>query len=310
MRPFIPSLQSLLAFESAARHLSFTRAAEELSVTQTAISHQIKALEERLELKLFTRRRNTLALTPAAVEYLRSVSEAISILAIASDTTRKKKVNTVLVIACLPSYAVHCLLPRLPDFQRQHPDITVHVSTSANFDDFESNAYDVAIRYGSGRWSGMRADLLHGEEFFPVCSPRLLAQMEGDATDAELLARFVRIRTYYYSLYQDDWPAWLEGAGHGQVQFAGEAVFQLQIITQAAAVEGMGLAIGRTPLVNRDLERGVLVEPFGTRLTSASSYFIASTTAKAQLRRVEVFREWALTNLDFGRERTPEVKAA
>lgn len=310
MRPFIPSLQSLLAFESAARHLSFTRAAEELSVTQTAISHQIKALEDRLELKLFTRRRNTLALTPAATEYLRSVSEAISILAIASDTTRKKKVNTVLVIACLPSYAVHCLIPRLPDFQRQHPDITVHVSTSANFNEFDSNAYDVAIRYGSGRWSGVRADLLHGEEFFPVCAPGLLARMGSDEPDAERLARFVRIRTYYYSLYQDDWPAWLEAAGHGQVQFAGEAVFQLQITSQSAALEGMGLAIGRTPLVNRELERGTLVEPFGTRVTSSSSYFLASTTAKSKLRRVELFRQWALANLDFGRERPPEAKAA
>jgi LysR family transcriptional regulator, glycine cleavage system transcriptional activator len=308
MRPFIPSLQSLLAFESAARHLSFTRAAQELSVTQTAISHQIKALEDRLEIKLFTRRRNTLALTPAATEYLRSVSEAISMLAIASDNTRKKKVNAVLVIACLPSYAVYCLIPRLPDFQRQHPDITVHLSTSPNFDEFESNAYDVAIRYGSGRWSGMRADLLHGEEFFPVCAPQLLEQVGREGSEAERLARFVRIRTYFYSLYQDDWPAWLEAAGHSQVRFAGEAVFQLQLTSQTAAIEGVGLAIGRTPLVNRELERGTLVAPFGTRVTSNSSYFIASPTAKAKQRRVELFRQWALANLAFGS--APQAQSA
>lgn len=299
MRPFIPSLQSLLAFESAARHLSFTRAAQELSVTQTAISHQIKALEERLEIKLFTRKRNTLALTPAATEYLRSVSEAISMLAIASDNTRKKVVNTVLVIACLPAYAVHCLIPRLPDFQRQHPDITVHLSTSANFDEFDNNTHDVAIRYGSGRWSGMRTDLLHGEAFFPVCSPQLLDSIGTEGSEAERLARFVRIRTYFYSLYQDDWPAWLDAAGHSHVRFAGESVFQLQFTSQAAAVEGMGLAIGRTPLVNRELARGTLVAPFGTRVASSSSYFLTSTVAKAKLRRVELFREWALANLSL-----------
>ena len=297
MRPFIPSLQSLLAFESAARHLSFTRAAQELSVTQTAISHQIKALEERLEIKLFTRKRNTLALTPAASEYLRSVSEAISMLAIASDNTRKKVVNTVLVIACLPAYAVHCLIPRLPLFQRQHPDITVHLSTS--FDEFDNNTHDVAIRYGSGRWSGMRTDLLHGEEFFPVCSPRLLDTIGTEGSEAERLARFVRIRTYFYSLYQDDWPAWLDAAGHSHVRFAGESVFQLQFTSQAAAVEGMGLAIGRTPLIDRELARGTLVAPFGTRVASSSSYFLTSTTAKAKLRRVELFREWALANLSL-----------
>ncbi len=307
MRPFIPSLQSLLAFESAARHLSFTRAAQELSVTQTAISHQIKALEERLEIKLFTRRRNTLALTPAATEYLRSVSEAISMLAIASDNTRKKMVNTVLVISCLPAYAVHCLIPRLPEFQLLYPDITVHLSTSANFDEFHSNTYDVAIRYGSGRWSGMRADLIHGEEFFPVCSPRLLQAMEDGGDEAERLARFVRIRTYFYSLYQDDWPAWLEAAGHSRVRFAGESVFQLQLTSQAAAAEGMGLAIGRTPLINRDMARGTLVAPFQTRVASSSSYFVTSTTAKAKLRRVELFREWALENL--GLEQAPPFEA-
>ncbi len=302
MRPFIPPLQSLLAFEAAARHLSFTRAAQELSVTQTAVSHQIKALEDKLELKLFTRKRNTLALTPGAVEYLRAVSEAISLLAIASENTRRKAVNTTLQIACLPAYALHCLIPKLPEFQRAHPDITVHLSTSANFDAFDSNAFDVAIRYGSGRWSGMRADLLHGESFFPVCSPALSQAVGTEGGDAERLARYARIRTYFYSLYQDDWPAWLEAAELSQVRFAGESVFQLQLTSQAAAVEGVGLAIGRTPLVNRDLARGALVAPFDTRVESSSSYFLTSTLAKSKLARVMKFRDWALAHLSFDAE--------
>lgn len=302
MRPFIPSLQSLLAFEAAARHLSFTRAAQELDVTQTAISHQIKTLEERLDTKLFVRRRNELTLTPAAVEYLRSVNEAISMLAIASDRTRRKKANVVLAVACLPTYAVKCLIPRLPDFQRAYPEFTVHLSTSSNFDDFENNAHDVAIRYGSGRWSGMRAEHIQGEEFFPVCAPHLLDEVGRDGPIAERLKRFTRIRTYFYSLYQDDWPAWLDAAGCSSVQFAGEAVFHLQLTSLAAAVEGGGIAIGRTPLVNRDLLRGHLVEPFDLRVTSGSGYYVVSSAAKAKLRKVEQFREWALEHLGAGAE--------
>lgn len=304
MRPFIPSLQSLLAFEAAARHLSFTRAAQELEVTQTAVSHQIKTLEERLDTRLFVRRRNMLSLTPAAVEYLRSVNEAISLLAIASDRARMKKANTVLTVTCLPTYAVKCLIPMLPDFQRRHPEITLHLSTSSNFNDFENDSQDIAIRYGSGRWTGVRAQHIQGEEFFPVCAPPLLDEIGRDGTVAERLARFTRIRTYFYSLYQDDWPAWLDAAGCSSVKFAGEAVFHLQLTSLAAAVEGGGIAIGRTPLVDRDLARGSLVAPFDLRIPSASGYYVVSTAAKAKLRKVELFREWALEHLgEAGRAR-------
>jgi LysR family glycine cleavage system transcriptional activator len=297
MRPFIPSLQSLLAFEAAARHLSFTRAAQELEVTQTAVSHQIKTLEERLDTRLFVRRRNVLSLTPAAVEYLRSVNEAISLLAVASDRTRRKKANAVLTVACLPTYAVKCLIPRLPDFQRRHPELTVHLATSSNFDDFENDSHDIAIRYGSGRWNGMRAQHIQGEEFFPVCAPDLLDELGRDGTIADRLARFTRIRTYFYSLYQDDWPAWLDAAGCSSVEFAGEAIFHLQLTSLAAAIEGGGIAIGRTPLVDRDLTRGYLVAPFELRMPSGSGYYVVSTTAKAKLRKVELFREWAMAHL-------------
>jgi LysR family glycine cleavage system transcriptional activator len=302
-------MQSLVAFESAARHLSFTRAGQELCITQTAISHQIKGLEDLLKIKLFIRRRNALFLTPAATEYLRSVSEAISILTIASENTRNNLINSVLAIACLPAYAVHCLIPLLPNFQRLHPTITIHLSTSANFEEFRSNTYDVAIRYGSGRWSGMRADLLHKEEFFPVCSPRLLESINDQGDEADRLARFVRIRTYFYSLYQDDWPAWLNAAHQSQIKFAGESVFQLQLTSQAAAVEGFGLAMGRSPLVNRELNLGTLVAPFNTRLASGSSYFITSTTAKEKIKNVVLFREWALNNLNFGQDTTNVASA-
>jgi LysR family glycine cleavage system transcriptional activator len=297
MRPYIPSLQSLLAFEAASRHLSFTRAAQELHLTQTAISHQIKTLEERLGTKLFVRRRNVLTLTPAAHEYLQSVNEAISLLSIATDRTRKGEVKTILTVTCLPTYAVKCLIPALPEFQRAHPEITLHLNTSNTFDVFERNTYDVAIRYGSGHWASMRTDRLHGEEFFPVCAPALLEEIGGFESVTDALSRMRQVRTYFYSMYQDDWPAWLEAAVQGPVEFAGEAVFHLQLTSLEAAVDGLGIAIGRTPLVNRDLASGRLVEPFNVRVPSSSAYFVTSPNSKAKLKKVELFREWAIERL-------------
>jgi LysR family glycine cleavage system transcriptional activator len=309
MRPYIPSLQSLLAFEAASRHLSFTRAAQELELTQTAISHQIKTLEDRLGTKLFVRRRNVLMLTPVAREYLNSVHEAISLLSISTDRARKKKTNTFLTVTCLPTYAVKCLIPALPEFQSLHPDITVHVATSSTFDEFDRKNYDVAIRYGSGRWGAMRSDRLHGEEYFPVCTPALMDQV-GAGADAERLARFRQIRTYFYSMYQDDWPAWMEAAEMKHIEFAGEAVFHLQLTSLEAAVNGVGLAIGRTPLVNGDLAAGRLVAPFRQRVSSSSAYHVTSPSDKAKLKKVEIFREWILGRLGDTAGNSPEDESA
>ncbi len=297
MRPYIPSLQSLLAFEAAARHLSFTRAAQELKLTQTAISHQIKSLEEKLGVKLFVRQRNALILTAAAREYLHSVIEAMGLLAIATDRTRKRKSNTVLTVTCLPTYATRCLTAALPQFQALYPDITVHLATSSTFSELDRNSYDVAIRYGSGQWPAARSDFLHGETFFPVCAPELLARIDPTLPDEEKLARLRQIRTYYYSMYQDDWPTWLAAAGHKSIEFAGESVFHLQLTSLSAAVEGGGIAIGRTPLVDGYLASGRLVAPFETKVESVSSYYVSSPQGKARLKKVELFREWALDSL-------------
>lgn len=297
MRPYIPSLQSLLAFEAAARHLSFTKAAQDLHLTQTAISHQIKTLEERLGTKLFVRKRNMLTLTAAAHEYLRSVNESINLLSMATDRICKSEAKTILTVTCLPTYAVKCLIPALPEFQSACPDITLHLTTSNTFDVFAKNFYDVAIRYGSGHWASMRTDRLHGEEFFPVCAPSILQQAGHFDSIAEGLSRMRQVRTYFYSMYQDDWPNWLEAAGLDGVAFAGESVFHLQLTSLEAAIGGLGIAIGRTPLVDAELARGTLVQPFQLRVPSSSAYFIASPSNKAKLKKVELFREWALERL-------------
>jgi len=296
MKRSIPSLSSLLAFEAAARHLSFTDASREMHVTQTAISHQIRNLEELLETRLFVRRKNALALTAAGQQYLETVSHAIDMLDSATARTRREKSTEILTIHCLPTYATHCLIPALPEFQRANPGITLQVFTNQTFDQFRQRTYDVAIRYGSGNWSGLKAELLHHEEIFPVCTPALAAQIL-DVNTHKSLANLTQIRTYFSTTYQDDWPNWLDAAGLSNAEFAGEAIFNLQITSLQAALDGVGITLGRTPLTDSHLRQGTLIAPFETRLRTGSGYYLASPADKISRDEVQAFWGWARERL-------------
>src|ERR1700756_1945513 len=170
----LPSLNGLRAFEAAARHLSFTQAASELNVTQTAISHQIRRLEEELGLRLFIRKNRALALTPQARDYLPGVRAAFNDLRLATDRLLRKDDDKVLTVSTLASLAAKWLLPRLTAFQEAHPGIDVRITTSTALVDFRGGGVDAAIRYGRGNWPGVRAEWLMADDFFPVCSPALL----------------------------------------------------------------------------------------------------------------------------------------
>jgi LysR family glycine cleavage system transcriptional activator len=290
---------SLLAFEAASRHLSFTIAGRELDLTQTAISHQIKNLEERLGTLLFVRRRNALQLTVAGRQYLESVREAINMLHGATARAKREKSTELLSISCLPTYATQCLIPALPDFQRRYPDIMLQVLTSQTFDQFKRRSYDVAFRYGTGRWAGLRSDLLQEEEIFPVCTRKIGRSVDMESP-AEGLAGLIQIRTYYSSAYKDDWQAWLEASGMGPIDFAGEAIFNLQLTSLQAALDGVGIGLGRTPLVDGYLASGALVAPLAFRLRTKSGYFLVSPEDKADQEKVRLFRQWACERLGTG----------
>jgi LysR family glycine cleavage system transcriptional activator len=169
------SLNGLRAFEAAAQHLSFTQAASELNVTQTAISHQIKRLEQELGVRLFVRQNRALTLTPEASEYLPGVRAAFNDLRLATDRLLRKDDDRVLTVSTLASLAAKWL-PRLSAFQEAHPGIDVRITTSTSLVDFQRDNVDAAIRYGRGQWPGVRADWLMADEVFPVCSPALLAE--------------------------------------------------------------------------------------------------------------------------------------
>src|SRR6185312_1409960 len=205
----LPSLNGLRAFEAAARHLSFTLAASELNVTQTAISHQIRRLEDELGIKLFIRQNRALALTPKAREYLPGIRAAFNDLRLATDRIQRRGADRVLTVSTLASLAAKWLLPRLSGFQEAHPDIDVRITTSTSLVDFRDGDVDAAIRYGRGEWPGLRADWLMADELFPVCSPALLKGPRA-LKRPEDLANHVLLHS---SNNDDDWRLWLTAAG-------------------------------------------------------------------------------------------------
>jgi len=293
MPPFIPPLNALLAFEATARHLSFTKAANELHLTQAAISHQIRSLEDRLGTALFVRAKGRISLTTPGSEYLEAVSGLLVELSTATDRVSQGGNEHTLSISCLPTFATECLLPLLPEFRAAFPQLRLQRSTTSAFDAFQINAYDVAIRYGSGKWDGVKCDWLCDEYFFPAMSPRLLeGKPDGDVS--AILAGTTWLRTYFTSLYEDDWPEWLAAAGLGEMQPQMELGMHMQLTSLAGAVEGLGVVIARTPLANRALRSGALVSPCGRRLRSKSAYYLATPESRYEHQKVACFRSWLL----------------
>jgi LysR family transcriptional regulator, glycine cleavage system transcriptional activator len=295
MTPRLPSLNGLRAFEAAARHLSFTQAASELNVTQTAISHQIRRLEEELGIRLFIRKNRALALTPQARDYLPGVRAAFNDLRLATDRLLRKDDDNVLTISTLASLAAKWLLPRLSTFQETHPGIDVRITTSTGLVDFRNGDVDAAIRYGRGHWPGIRADWLMADELFPVCSPALL---KGDRPlkCPQDLAHHTLLHTT--SGYEDDWRLWLTAAGL-PADISSKpttATFDLIFMTLQAAIDGTGVAMGRTSYVQDDIAKGRLVVPFKIALPADAGFYLVSPETAAEPPKLAAFRKWLMAS--------------
>ena len=288
----LPSLNGLRAFEAAARHLSFTLAAVELNVTQTAISHQIRRLEEELGIRLFIRQNRALALTPEARDYLPGVRAAFNDLRLATDRLLRKDDDKVLTISTLASLAAKWLLPRLTDFQEAHPGIDVRITTSTSLVDFQRDDVDAAIRYGRGQWPGLRADWLMADELFPVCSPSLL---RGDKPlqRPEDLKGFPLLHTS--NANSDDWRLWLTAAGL-PVDIAKQPgiTFDMIFMTIQAAIDGIGVAMGRTSYVQDDITKGRLVVPFKIALPADAGFYLVSPESRREAPKLAAFRQWMI----------------
>jgi len=288
----LPSLNGLRAFEAAARHLSFTRAAAELNVTQTAISHQIRRLEEQLGLRLFVRRQRALLLTPDAQEYLPAVRAAFADLRLATDRLLRADKDRLLTVSCLPSLAAKWLVPRLAAFQDAHPDIEVRIATATRMVDFRRDEVDLAIRYGKGRWPGLRADWLMAEDVFPVCSPALLAGDRPLRRPEDLVSHTL----LHVNLYPEEWLLWLTAAGLPTSIATGPGLtFDLGLMALQAAIDGLGVALGRTPFVEADIAAGRLVVPFDVVLPSEAGFYVVTPERPTEAAEITRFREWLIT---------------
>ena len=286
----LPSLNGLRAFEAAARHLSFTRAASELNVTQTAISHQIKRLEDELGLRLFVRQNRALTLTPQARDYLPLVRAAFDDLRLATERLVRKDNAKVLTVSTLASLAAKWLLPRLTAFQEAHPGIDVRITTSMSLVDFRKDDVDAAIRYGRGHWPGVRAEWLMADELFPVCSPALL-QGDRPLRCPEDLAHHTLLQAS--GGYDDDWRLWLTAAGLPvEMSRQSRLSFDLSLMTVQAAIDGLGVAIGRTSYVQDDIAKGRLVVPFKMALPTDAGFYLVTPEGRSDQPKLKAFRQW------------------
>ena len=283
----LPSLNAMRAFEAAARHLSFTRAASELHVTQAAVSHQIKTLEEHLGMPVFQRLNRALMLTPAGQELFPAISEGLDIMAAAVERLHRHDQAGALTVTTMDSIAATWLVPRLGRFRRAHPDIDVLISTSDDSVDFSRTNVDMALRYGAGHWPRLSVERLMTEQVFPVCSPALLETGPALTCPADL-----KNFTLLHDDMRVDRRMWLTAAGVPDVDWNKGPGYQHSNLVIQAAEQGDGVALARSVLVEGALAAGRLVKALDFALPVEYAYYIVCPHSNLNRPKVKAFREW------------------
>src|SRR6267378_451641 len=289
----LPDLDLLAGFEAAARHLSFTKAGEELFLTQSAVSRQIKELEEQLGVPLFHRRHRALVLTDAGQQFYAAAAQVITTMRSATERLRSQSGRRrPLSVTTTHSFAALWLIPRLAGFTRTHPGVDVRITADTRVQDLERDGLDLAIRHGPPSLAGSNAVRLFGERVFPVCSPKLLK--------TNPLREPADLKNHTLLQYDDPdarhpwlhWKTWLEVAGIPDLRPA--ATLSLSGFEQIipAALAGHGVALGRSPLVKDLLAEKKLVAPFKTAADPARAYFVIPSKAAASRPEVHDFIEW------------------
>ncbi|WP_142182849.1 LysR substrate-binding domain-containing protein [Agrobacterium pusense] len=288
VRQFLP-LNGLRAFEASARHLSFTRAAIELCVTQAAVSQQVKGLEKRLGVALFQRLPRGLKITAEGEALLPTVTSSFDQMATTLDRIEAGQVRELLFLGVVGTFAVGWLLPRLQAFQKRHPFIDVRVSTNNNRVDMAAEGLDFAIRFGQGSWHGTDAFRLFDAPLSPLCTPKLAETLKApaDLMDATLL------RSYR----ADEWSSWFAAAGvTPAAQVNAGIVFDTSLGMMEAALQGLGVALAPPSMFSRHLASGAVVQPFPVTM-SLGSYWLTRLQSKPPTPAMQVFSDWLFDSI-------------
>jgi LysR family glycine cleavage system transcriptional activator len=291
-RNTLPSLDLLQGFEAAARHLSFTKAGEELFLTQSAVSRQIKELEEQLGVPLFHRRHRALVLTDAGQQFYAAAAQVLTTMRTATTRLKAQGVRKPLSVTTTHSFAALWLIPRLAGFTRVHPEVDVRITADTRVQDLDRDGLDIAIRHGPASLAGAHAVRLFGERVFPVCSPKLLKKNP--------LRVPADLKNHCLLQYDDPdarhpwlhWKTWLEVEGIADLRPAGTLWFSGYEQIIPAAVAGHGVALGRTPLVKDLLASRELVAPFKTSADPARAYFVIVSSTAAERAEARGFVDW------------------
>jgi DNA-binding transcriptional LysR family regulator len=289
----MPALDLLVGFEAAARHLSFTKAGEELYLTQSAVSRQIKELEDQLGLPLFQRRHRALSLTDAGQQFYAVAAQVITTMRAATERLRTQAgKRRPLTVTTTNSFASLWLIPRLAGFTREHPEVDVRITAETRVQDLERDGLDVALRHGPASLAGANAVRLFGERVFPVCSPKLLKKLP--------LKKPEDLKNHVLLQYHDPdvrhpwlhWKTWLEVAGVAGLRPAGTLSFSGYEQIIPAAVAGHGVALGRSPLVKDLIDSKQLAAPFKSMADPARAYFVIVSRNAGQRPEVLDFVSW------------------
>jgi LysR family glycine cleavage system transcriptional activator len=297
----LPPLSSLRVFEAAARHNSFRKAAEELNLTASAVSHGVQTLESWLGVELFHRETRGLRLTAAGEAYAPFVNQALTVLAKATDQLPGRKATGTLSVSAAPTFAHKILLPRLERFTLQFPDIRVRIDTSQRLVDLTLDDFDIAIRFAPMKKPGPNWTLLAADTLVPVCSPRFREQLTGPV-DASLLSRLPLIHVTVTA----DWAHWFQISGR-EVPPSIDDGLRVDTMQMAAdaAIRGFGVALGRRPLIDDDIESGRLVPLLDEALPSGNGYWLVTGQADFQKPEVKLFKRWILSEFGAEAERKP-----
>jgi LysR family transcriptional regulator, glycine cleavage system transcriptional activator len=293
-----PGLRSLRAFDAAARHLSFTKAADEIGVTPAAISNQIKEMEEQLGVSLFIRTSRSMRLTREG-EILRiAAAESLETLVAALHRIKRLENRNQIRVSSTPSVAAKWLVPRLDGFLEAWPGADVRIDVSNTLVDFDRDDVDVAIRFGAGRYPGLRADLLFNDTLSPVCSPSLITKDKPLKTPRDLLRHtLIHLDWQAQGSPWPNWRMWMQAAGIKDFDDKRGLHFGQTSLTIQAAIDGQGVALGDSNLVADDLATGRLVKPFELSLKAPDSfsYFVITRMDTSGAPLVNAFRDWCLT---------------